>query len=202
MIERLDPQEWSEISERMNFEIFGEYTPKDKERIDYALLYGVGKEPRGFVTCRELDAETVYWQFGGLLPEYRGTLEGARGQLEFIEYARERYKRVSLRIENENVHYLTMVLKLGFRIVGTLAFGSTVLVQLVLEFGGEDGSSRLNTTGRGIRYGSSPRNRDRGRCRSGPTEGTSDRPASGPASAGSGSHEGSDQPIHRSKPGY
>ena len=139
MIERLDPQEWSEISERMNFEIFGEYTPKDKERIDYALLYGVGKEPRGFVTCRELDAETVYWQFGGLLPEYRGTLEGARGQLEFIEYARERYKRVSLRIENENVHYLTMVLKLGFRIVGTLAFGSTVLVQLVLEFGGDDG---------------------------------------------------------------
>lgn len=138
---RLDKEAWKrEWAEMAHKVVFEKHRPGSVDRIDYALLI-VNTElnkPAGFCTVRELDSESVYWQYGGTFPETIGTTWVASVYHALIEWTRDRYKRITTLVSNQNIAYLKLCMKFGFRIIGVRCFKNEIYVELLndLEEGG------------------------------------------------------------------
>ncbi len=129
------PQEWEGFSENAHKIAFQEHKPAHFDRIDFALL-AVGRDetPAAYVTCRELDHASVYWQFGGAMPGSKGGIPAFRAYEAFVRHAKTHYERVTTLIENTNTPMLKMAMKVGFRIVGIRNFKGSILLEHLLEF--------------------------------------------------------------------
>ena len=124
-------QRFSDEAHRISFSEARNYD----ERIDYALL-GINEkdEPCGYMTCRELDSRSVYWQFGGMFPPVLDTIYSFRLLQNFLRWHRENYDRVSFLVENTNSVFLKMAMKLGFKITGVRNFKGSILLEHSMEF--------------------------------------------------------------------
>lgn len=139
-ISRLDPEQWSAFSEDAHRACFSELRPAYTDRIDYAIL---AHDPDsrgvlGYTTVRELDNESVYWQFGGVFDNISKGPLVYKVYLALIEYMRKNYKRITTLVENTNVSYLKLSMKAGFRIVGVRMYKGAILVELLLDFEEKD----------------------------------------------------------------
>lgn len=134
IVEKLTPAEWKLLSEDAHKVAFGTVKPSELERIDYALVCVEGVQLQGYLTAKEMDAKTVYWQFGGAFPGTKGTTNAFLGYLSFVRWTKERYDRVQTRIENKNTAMLKMALKVGFEIVGVRVTQGCTMVELELDF--------------------------------------------------------------------
>lgn len=132
-VQRFTPEQWYAYAETAHLLVFGEQRDPWIDRISYALLAHDGDNAIGYVTCRELDNESVYWQFGGALKEFRG-VKAVRGFQAFVDYAKARYKRVTTLIENDNIGYLHLTMRIGFRAIGIRNFKGKILLEMLLEF--------------------------------------------------------------------
>lgn len=133
-VTRLSPEEWSELSEKAHLISFNTHKPKEFDRITFAMIVQNEKGPMGYITARENDAETLYWQFGGSFP---GTLESSLtfvGYKAFVEFCKSKYQRITTLIENDNFVMLKMAMKVGFKIVGIRNYNGLILLDHVLEF--------------------------------------------------------------------
>lgn len=140
-IHKMDPKTWESFSEHAHRACFSEIKPREWDRIDYALLCTNEKdEPCGYMTCRELDSKSVYWQFGGAFKPIKGTINSMRVYEAFINWHKERYQRVCTYIENDNRAMLRMADKVGFKITGIRNYNSQVLLEHLLEFGEKNGN--------------------------------------------------------------
>ncbi len=134
-VQTVSPAWWSEVSEGVHFAVFQESRAATLDRIDYALIVRDEADfPVGYVTCRDHDGETVYWQYGGVNPAHSTTVTAVKGYRALIDNARQRYRRIHTLVEAENIRYLKLAMREGFRIVGTRTFKGKVLVELMLEF--------------------------------------------------------------------
>lgn len=136
MITRLSPDAWRGMSEDIHRVVFGTVKPADEERIDFALMVSRpedGGKPMGYITCREISANVVYWQFGGSFPGTIGTVKTFQGYREFVDYCRERYQKIFTYVDNKNVVMLKMAMKAGFRITGVRALTNETLVELYFD---------------------------------------------------------------------
>lgn len=135
VIQRYEKEAWKKIAEEAHIICFNEKRPNGMDRIDFALLAITDRNtPAGYVTCRETDGETVYWQFGGAFPSVRGTVMSMRAYEDFVNWTRERYKRVYTLIENTNGPMLRMAQKVGFLITGIKNFQGQILLEHLMEF--------------------------------------------------------------------
>ncbi len=135
-IDQLTPDEWRELSDSAHITCFSELRPAWMDRISYALIAKKGEQLCGYITARETDAETVYWQFGGAFPGTRKSARAVEAIEAAIEWTLARYKRITALVENVNLPMLKMALHCGFLIIGVENFHGTILVKLMLE-GGE-----------------------------------------------------------------
>lgn len=133
-IRQVHKEDWAAFSERAHLACFETHKPAEWDRIDYALLIENGDTLMGYATCREWDAQTLYWQFGGAFRGTRSSSMTFKGYQAVAAWSKERYKRVTTLIENDNTVMLKMALKIGFKIIGTRTFKGSVLVELLLEF--------------------------------------------------------------------
>lgn len=137
-VKRISNDDWKAMSQDAHLVSFGEIRPPTLDRSDYALVVlDLQGAIAGYVTCIEMDSETVYWQHGGAMPEYKDTIYSIQGYTRFVAWCCERYQRVNTRIENTNTVMLKMAMKLGFRITGVHNFKNKIFVELNLEFGGK-----------------------------------------------------------------
>jgi hypothetical protein len=138
-INLLTPDSWALLSENAHKIAFGEIKPASMDRIDGALIaedaFGI---PMGYLTFRESDSETVYWQFGGAMPGTKDTIKSFKAYQGFVKFFEEqtKHKRITTLIENTNTVMLKMAMKVGFRIVGIRNYKGSVLLEHLLEFGG------------------------------------------------------------------
>lgn len=134
-VNQISPHDWEVFSENAHLIVFEKKRPGHLDRIDYALVVTDDKDTLlGYLTAKELDAESVYWQYGGAFPTAKGNVHAARGYGAFVEWARGRYKRVSTLVENTNVRYLKLAMAHGFRVNGVKIMKSKILVEMLLEF--------------------------------------------------------------------
>lgn len=131
----LSAKEWAEISEDAHKIVFREKTKASLERIDYAILaVDDTKGPIGYATVRELDGTSVYLQYGGTMPDIRGTVQVFDIYQRMIDYFRTRYQRITTLVSNQNIAYLRLAFKVGFRVIGVRLFHGEVFCELLLEF--------------------------------------------------------------------
>jgi len=133
-VKQIHKNDWKVFSERAHLACFNESKDSSMDRIDFALIVEDGARMMGYLTCREHDSETLYWQYGGSFPGTRESSLTFVGYQAFVAWCKERYKRITTVIENENIVMLKMAMKVGFRIVGVRNFKGHVLLELVLEF--------------------------------------------------------------------
>jgi len=137
IIQKLTPQEWECFSENAHKLAFSKILPFGMNRIDYALLIINDDTPVAYLTARELDADSVYWQFGGVFPEKRNSIVAFKCFWAALNWAKERYKRVSILVENTNTSMLKFCMKVGFVIVGIRNYGNSILLEHLYEMRGE-----------------------------------------------------------------
>lgn len=134
-VRQVDTKTWNQMSEQSHLICFNEKRERSLERIDYALLV-IGEEtdlPMGYITVRECDGETVYWQHGGGFPGTIG-IPIFRTYEACIAWTKNRYKRIYTQIENKNKRMLKMAMKVGFEIIGVKSFHQHVMLEHLLEF--------------------------------------------------------------------
>lgn len=135
-VEILTPDEWQLLAHDAHLTVFSESRDHSGDNISYALLAKEGEELTGYLTAREVDRETVYWQFGGAFPGTRGTTRTVRTYEALVNWTRERYKRIVTFVLNTNIAYLRLAMASGFLISGIKYYEKTVLVELSLDFRG------------------------------------------------------------------
>lgn len=131
---RVPKEEWAPMSEDAHRISFKENKPADWDRIDFALLGTKEGLLTGYVTCREHDAKTLYWQFGGAMPMAKDSITSFMTLQAFFDWSKTNYDRITCLVENTNTVMLKMAIKLGFRIVGIRTFKQTVLLEHLIEF--------------------------------------------------------------------
>lgn len=129
-LQKYSASEWLNVAEDVHMTVFGELRPHEMNRIDFALV--VWHEiPLGYVTCRELDCETIYMGYGGALE--RNTISNVRGY-QMILKELSFYKRAVTLVENTNISMLRLAMSQGFLITGLRNHKNTILLELTLEF--------------------------------------------------------------------
>lgn len=132
-IDLLSADEWRALSADAHLICFNERRSATLDRIDFALIVKDESGPVGYCTCRELDSESVYWQFGGAFPGTHSSAKAVSAYEELVEWTLAKYKRITTLVENENVRYLKLAMHAGFRIIGCRFFKGDVLVELLNE---------------------------------------------------------------------
>lgn len=126
------PEEWVKYSEDSHVAVFKECRPSGMDRITYALAAVDDIGVIGYVTCRETDSESLYWQHGGAV-ESRYGIAAYRGFEAFLENAKA-YKRVTTLVKNDNIKYLHLLMKFGFRIIGLRCIVGEIFLELTFNF--------------------------------------------------------------------
>ncbi len=132
-VKAIAPEHFHSMSEFAYEMIFGQKRPKELERYNFAILTSLGEDPVSYVTCIEMDANTLYWQYGGTLPKFKNTIYSYKAYAAGLDWSLKHYARVSTKIENTNTAMLKMALKYGFLIVGVTQFKNQTLLDLLKE---------------------------------------------------------------------
>lgn len=133
---KVSSDDWKQWAEQAHLVVFKEKSDASADRIDFALVSELEESSRmlGYVTCREHDSKTVYWQFGGAFPGTKDTSMSYPGYQKMVQWCEKRYDRITTVVENTNYPMLKMHLKTGFLIVGFRVYKGIGLVELVKEF--------------------------------------------------------------------
>lgn len=133
-VRKISKEQWKTMSEDAHLICFDEKRPASMDRIDYALLNVRDEIPLNYCTVRELDEESVYWQYGGAFPNTKGTVQSARSYARNIKWTFEQgYKRITTFVDNKNTEMFRIQLKCGFRVIGMRHFKNDLYLELLLE---------------------------------------------------------------------
>lgn len=135
-IEIVHYDEWKNRMNDIYLDVFQAERPVNMERCNFAIISKKENTPVGFVTCIEMDSETIYWQFGGALKIVKRTINVMKYYKEMISWCKSRYKRITTRIENDNIQMIKLAISCGFKILGTWNFNNKIYLELCCEFGG------------------------------------------------------------------
>ena len=133
---KVESIDWEKMSEEAHLICFNEIRPKSCNRIDYTLMVVDTRtdKPVSYITVKEYDDETVYWQHGGSFPGSTG-IPAWKAYNLCIDWSKGFYKRIFTLIENVNVPMLKMAMKAGFRIIGTKTISNGIMVEHYLGLG-------------------------------------------------------------------
>lgn len=134
-VKKLSPSEWAILSRNAHLLVFNEVRESDMDRISFALMCEEDGLPLAYATIRELDKESVYWQYGGSFPSAKNTVKSVTCYRKVAEWCKDAgYKRVTTYVENTNTTMLKMALSVGFKAIGIRNFKQTILLELLLEY--------------------------------------------------------------------
>jgi hypothetical protein len=132
-VRQLTPEEWYRYAEEAHKAVFKKQRNPWIDRISFAWVTYDEGGVIGYVTCKETDAESLYWQYGGSIDERRGYIS-VKSFEAILGKAKDKYRRLSTLVENDNVNYLHLCMKYGFRVIGLRVFEGKILLELFLEF--------------------------------------------------------------------
>jgi hypothetical protein len=135
IVHALRPDEWAEVSESTHLVAFNEKRDPSLNRVDFALMATDGDDPVAYMTCYEHDAETVYIQHGGKLPDAGGSVKAFKAYMQMLGRLNEMgFKFGQTMIENTNTAMLRIAMKAGWLISGIRFFDGKILVEHAIQF--------------------------------------------------------------------
>lgn len=133
-ITKVSKEDWvRDFSEAAHKIAFGKHKPAEWDRIDFALLVSKDGKLVGYATCRETDAKTLYWQFGGAIPGSLPTSVSLPAYIALAQWCQKNYATITTLVENDNFTYLKFAMRVGFKIIGVRMYNQTVLLEHALE---------------------------------------------------------------------
>ena len=133
-VERITPIEWTKFGAEAHLVCFGEKRDTQLDRIDFALL-AADEKPLAYMTCKELDGESIYLQYGGAFPSAKDTFLAFKSYAAMLNRLKEMgYKRAGTYIENKNKVMLKFAMKAGWLITGVRTFEGDVLLEHQMNF--------------------------------------------------------------------
>lgn len=135
MIKLYSPEQWSKYAEQFHFIVFNEYRSNEVNRIDYALTAWDDLDLIGYFTLRELDSDSIYIGYGGVIPKERKSMKSYNAFMELLGFLKSKYLRATTLVENTNIQMIKMYFKAGFLITGIKNFKNTIYLELSNEWG-------------------------------------------------------------------
>jgi len=133
-VQTLTREEWQPLAETAHSALFGTHRPASLDRSTYTIfLTGDNDAPLAYVQVRETDADTVYWQYGGVFADVPRTQTLALYKALLGAQRSRGTKRLVTGVSNKNNVYLKTCMKMGFTIIGTRFDGTELYVELSLE---------------------------------------------------------------------
>jgi hypothetical protein len=133
-LELITSEQWKGMSSFAHKISFGKSYPSDFERIDFAILAIDACEiPMGFITVLEFNKNHIYWQYGGVFPGTKNTVNSYKIYSAARDLCAQTYKSVSTFIESDNITMLKFAFKLGFKIIGMKHIFGQNCVELFLN---------------------------------------------------------------------
>lgn len=132
-VEVLSGHQWQKLSESIHSVVFGEVGRAGLERADHALIVEVDGQMGGYFTCKVMDRDTLYIQYGGVFPGFEKSVHVLPGYRAMVDFARGSFKNIWTRIENKNTPMLKLALKLGFVPTGVSQFKDKLFVEMSME---------------------------------------------------------------------
>lgn len=135
-VHQITAQDWKELGPNAHMAVFSEKAPASQDRMDFALLAIEEKtnDVLTYVTCRELDRETLYWGYGGSFPPARDSIRTWSAYRAMTEKTFSLgYKHIFTLIENKNKTMLKFASKIGYTIVGMRHVNGCTMLEHVLE---------------------------------------------------------------------
>lgn len=129
-VQKYSKDEWALVSEDAHLVAFNELRANEMNRIDFALVVW-DEKPLGYMTCREFDSETIYISYGGAFGKSYKVLEGYKAMLSSLK---EKYKRATTLVENNNISMLKLSMSQGFLVTGIKNFKNQIYLELSREF--------------------------------------------------------------------
>lgn len=119
------------MSESAHQGVFGERWDKDIERVDFAMLMVLKPSDKvvSYATAQEVDADTVYLQYGGAFDAYRNQPVVFYSFVAMLEFLSSNYKKIVTLVENTNQTMLRFYMKAGFLITGIRYWGDHVFLE-------------------------------------------------------------------------
>lgn len=133
-LERVEPTEWNKLAENAHLICFQEMRPARLNTFDFALVCADEAEIFSYTTIIEMDSETAYMQHGGAMPNAKGTTKVLKTYQMTLGYLKERYKRISTRIQNTNIAMLKLALSQGLVVNGCDCYPDGVFLHLTWGF--------------------------------------------------------------------
>jgi len=134
-IEYVHKDQWGKFVKKAHDSVFLQARDPDVDRSNFAVLGMCDGKPCGWSSFIELDANTIYIQYGGIFAHKRkttATLPIYRKMHEWID-EQKKWTRVLMCVANDNIPMLKIALACGMKIIGTKAVGETVLVEFMRE---------------------------------------------------------------------
>lgn len=130
----VDGKTWKEkYSEHFHVSTFGFFRDSKIESADMALVAFKDNVPFGYVQCIEISKNCLYWQLGGALEHFQGSIGALPAVMEGLQLSLRQYPRIETRVLNTNIRMLHMAMKMGFRIFGTRFTEGEIYVELYIE---------------------------------------------------------------------
>ena len=131
-IVHLTRDQWRQYTENAHLICFGEHGYGDLDRCDYALLVVDNDLPLMYATIKEIDALSGYLQRGGAFPSVKGTAASYRAFELILQFLKQRYPYLSMRVQNTNTPMLKFAMKAGFVIDGISYFKEKIFLEHTL----------------------------------------------------------------------
>lgn len=132
LVKKVDGKIWKEtMSENAHLSVFDETWSKELERVDFALLMIESESNTviSYATAQEVDKNTVYLQYGGALPSFKGTVITYKSFCEMLELLKEKYTKIVTLVENTNYPMLKFYMKQMFKVTGIRYFKNSILLE-------------------------------------------------------------------------
>lgn len=129
----MEPDAWAKYSRDAHLIVFTENRHPEMDRIDFTIILEHGGLPHSFATIRELDAESAYYQHGGLFPPALGKGDAHEYFRATTDIILSKYRRVNCLIQNTNVKMQKVALGGGFLPIGIRNFKGDVFVEYAKE---------------------------------------------------------------------
>jgi len=136
MIKVISPETWKECSEKVHSIVHQTHRHPEFERIDYVLVSNDNTDTYGYITVKEWDKDSVYWDFGGSIPT-ASSVKVYNALMEAINFTFEKHKKITMHTYNENIPMLKLAMKAGFRIIGIKSIENNIFCELELEKKGD-----------------------------------------------------------------
>lgn len=131
LVKEIAPREWKALAEDAHLSVFDELWDKDLERIDFAMIMTMKETDQliSYATAQKVDEQTIYLQYGGAFPTYKGTPITFLSFKEMLTHLKLKYSKIVTLVENNNYPMLRFYMKEFFLITGIRYFGEHILLE-------------------------------------------------------------------------